>query len=170
MANLPDINKQSLGGALATATHGTGKHLPAIHGTVTALRLVTPQGLVIDCDATKNKDVFDAARVSIGSLGIITQARLKTVPNKNLHRRVWLEPFEDTLAQAESRWNAHRNYEFYAVPFTGLAANITHDETDEAPQPARSRNGFAIPRRAEDAAQCLRILDAVAQVRSRASC
>ena len=135
MANLPDINKQSLGGALATATHGTGKHLPAIHGTVTALRLVTPQGLVIDCDATKNKDVFDAARVSIGSLGIITQARLKTVPNKNLHRRVWLEPFEETLAQAESRWNAHRNYEFYAVPFTGLAANITHDETDEAPRP-----------------------------------
>jgi FAD-linked oxidoreductase len=135
MANLPDINKQSLGGALATATHGTGKHLPAIHGTVTALRLVTPQGLVIDCDATKNKDVFDAARVSIGSLGIITQARLKTIPNRNLHRRVWLEPFEDTLAQAESRWNAHRNYEFYAVPFTGLAANITHDETDERPSP-----------------------------------
>lgn len=135
MANLPDINKQSLGGALATATHGTGKKLPAIHGTVTALRLVTPQGLVVDCDATKNKDLFDAARVSLGSLGIISQVRLKTTPERNLHRRVWLENFEDTLAQAEARWNTHRNYEFYAVPFTGLAANITHDETDEAARP-----------------------------------
>jgi len=135
MANLPDINKQSLGGALATATHGTGKHLMALHGTVTALRLVTPQGLVVDCDATKNKDLFDAARVSLGSLGIISQVRLKTIPNKNLHRKVWLENFEDTLAAAESRWNTHRNFEFYAVPFTGLAANITHDETDEAPSP-----------------------------------
>jgi FAD-linked oxidoreductase len=135
MANLPDINKQSLGGALATATHGTGKHLTALHGTVTALRLVTPQGLVVDCDAGKNRELFDAARVSIGSLGIISQARIKTTANRNLHRRVWLENFEDTLAQAESRWNTHRNFEFYAVPFTGLAANITHDETDEAPRP-----------------------------------
>jgi len=135
MANLPDINKQSLGGALATATHGTGKHLPALHGTVTALRLVTPTGLVIDCDATKNSDVFDAARVSLGSLGILSQVTLKTVANRRLHRRVWLESFEDTLTHAEERWNRHRNFEFYAVPFTGLAANITHDETDEQPSP-----------------------------------
>lgn len=135
MANLPDINKQSLGGALATATHGTGKALPALHGTVTALRLVTPEGMVIDCDATKNKDLFDAARVSLGSLGIISQARIRTIANRRLHRRVWLESFEETLAQAEARWRAHRNFEFYAVPFTGLAANITHDETDEAARP-----------------------------------
>src|SRR5271170_5830055 len=131
MANLPDINKQSLGGALATATHGTGKHLPALHGTVTGLRLVTPTGLVLDCDANSNKELFDAARVSLGALGIITQVRIKTVANRNLHRRVWLESFEETLGRAEERWNAHRNFEFYAVPFTGLAANITHDETDE---------------------------------------
>ena len=135
MANLPDINKQSLGGALATATHGTGKHLMALHGTVTALRLVTPSGRVIDCDAAKDKDLFDAARVSLGTLGIISHVKLKTTANRRLHRRVWLEPFEETLAQAEARWNAHRNYEFYAVPFTGLAANITHDETDESPRP-----------------------------------
>jgi FAD-linked oxidoreductase len=135
MANLPDINKQSLGGALATATHGTGKHLQALHGTVTGLRLVTPTGLVLDCDANTNRDLFDAARVSLGALGIITEVRIKTVANRNLHRRVWLESFEETLAHAEERWNAHRNFEFYAVPFTGLAANITHDETNEAPRP-----------------------------------
>ncbi len=135
MANLPDINKQSLGGALATATHGTGKHLPALHGTVTGLRLVTPTGLVLDCDPNNNKALFDAARVSLGALGIVTQVRIKTVANRNLHRRVWLESFEETLAHAEERWNTHRNFEFYAVPFTGLAANITHDETNEAPRP-----------------------------------
>jgi FAD-linked oxidoreductase len=135
MANLPDINKQSLGGALATATHGTGKRLPALHGTVTGLRIATPTGLVLDCDADTNRELFDAARVSLGSLGVVTQVRIKTVANRNLHRRVWLESFDETLAHAEERWNAHRNFEFYAVPFTGLAANITHDQTDEAPRP-----------------------------------
>ncbi|HSM95640.1 MAG TPA: D-arabinono-1,4-lactone oxidase [Rhizomicrobium sp.] len=136
MANLPDINKQSLGGALGTATHGTGKHLRAIHGDVVALRLATARGELVECSADNNPDLFNAARVSMGSLGIITQAKLKTIPNRRLHRRVWLEDFDETVSKAEERWKTHRNYEFYAIPFTGLAANITHDETDE---PARPR-------------------------------
>jgi len=136
MANLPDINKQSLGGALGTATHGTGKHLRAIHGDVVGLRLATARNHIMTCDANTNADLFNAARVSMGSLGIITQVKLRTIPNKRLHRRVWLENFQQTLANAETRWKQHRNYEFYAIPFTGLAANITHDETDE---PARPR-------------------------------
>jgi FAD-linked oxidoreductase len=136
MANLPDINKQALAGALATATHGTGASLKALHGDVTALRLITPQGETIDCGEHRDVDIFQAAKVSLGSLGVITQVRLKTGANRRLERNVWLEPFEDALAKAEERWAKHRNFEFYAVPFTGLAANISHDETD-APALAR---------------------------------
>lgn len=136
MPNLPDINKQSLGGAMGTGTHGTGATLKAIHGDATALRLATVSGEIIDCDAQTNADIFRAAKVSLGALGVITQVRLATSPNRRLHRRVWVEPFEETLAQAEARWARHRNFEFYAVPFTGLAASITHDETDA---PARTR-------------------------------
>src|SRR5690606_15753770 len=58
-----------------------------------------------------------------------------TIFNRRLKRRVWVEPFEEALANAEARWRAHRNYEFYAVPFTDLAACISHDETDEAARP-----------------------------------
>lgn len=135
LPNLPDINKQSLGGALGTATHGTGAKIPALHGDVTGLRLVTPSGQVIDADATNNPEIFQAARVSLGSLGVISQVRIKTSANRRLRRRVWLEPFEEALANAEARWAQHRNFEFYAVPFTGLAANISHDETDDQALP-----------------------------------
>lgn len=130
MANLPDINKQSLGGALGTATHGTGKTLKSIPGDVTAVTLVTADGEVIEADAKRRPDILSAARVSLGAIGIITSVTLDTTANRRLNRRVWVEPFEESLAQAEARWNKHRNFEFYAVPFTGLAANITHDETD----------------------------------------
>ena len=129
MPNLPDINKQSLGGAIGTGTHGTGTAFKAIHGDITALRLATVGGEVLECDATHNADVFNAARVSMGSLGVITQVRLKTSANARLHRHVWIEPLAETIAKAEDRWARHRNYEFYAVPFTDLAANITHDAT-----------------------------------------
>ncbi len=135
LPNLPDINKQSLGGALGTATHGTGAKIPALHGDVTGLRLVTPSGQVIDADAEKNPEIFQAARVSLGALGVISQVRIRTSANRRLRRRVWLEPFEEALANAEARWAQHRNFEFYAVPATGLAANISHDETDDPALP-----------------------------------
>jgi len=135
MANLPDINKQSLAGALATATHGTGARLPAIHGDVTYLALITAEGSLVECDATRRPDVFEAAKVSLGALGVIIEAKLRTTANRRLRRRVWVEPFEETLAKSEARWAAHRNYEFYAVPFTDLAVGITHDETDDPVQP-----------------------------------
>lgn len=132
MANLPDINKQSLGGALGTATHGTGRTLKAIHGDVTALTLVTATGQVIEADARRRPDVLAAAQVSLGALGVITRATLNTTANRRLKREVWVEPLEESLARAEARWAKHRNFEFFAVPFTGLAANVTHDETDAA--------------------------------------
>ncbi|MGE5567269.1 MAG: D-arabinono-1,4-lactone oxidase [Parcubacteria group bacterium] len=135
MANLPDINKQSLAGAISTGTHGTGKALTAIHGDVTALTLITPDGKTVECSATERPEVFNAARVSLGSLGIITQVKLRTTENRRLRRRVWLDPLEKAIAEAEQRWATHRNYEFYAVPFTGLAACISHDETDDPAQP-----------------------------------
>ncbi|WP_374574428.1 D-arabinono-1,4-lactone oxidase [Phenylobacterium sp.] len=155
MANLPDINKQSLGGAIGTATHGTGIHLGAIHSDIRMLRLATPSGEIIECDAEREPDVFQAAKVSLGALGVITQVRLATSANRRLHRKVWVEPFEETLAKAEQRWAEHRNFEFYAVPFTGLCANITHDETD-AP---------AIPRGPE-ADTDTQLLEALKQLRN----
>ncbi|MFZ5669155.1 MAG: D-arabinono-1,4-lactone oxidase [Pseudomonadota bacterium] len=144
MANLPDINKQSLGGALGTATHGTGRDLKAIHGDVTALTLVTAEGEIIDCDARRRPEIFQAARVSLGALGIIAEARLETTANRRLRRRVWIEPFEAALEKAEERWAAHRNFEFYAVPFTGLAVGISHDETDDpaTPRPPSQDDAF----------------------------
>ncbi|HRD46078.1 MAG TPA: D-arabinono-1,4-lactone oxidase [Caulobacter sp.] len=137
MANLPDINKQSLGGALGTATHGAGRTLKAIHGDVTALTLVTADGQVIEADARRRPEVLSAAKVSLGAVGIVTRMTLETTANRRLARRVWIEPLEQSLAEAETRWAKHRNFEFYAVPFTGLAANISHDETD-APATVRA--------------------------------
>ena len=135
MANLPDINKQSLAGALGTATHGTGAKLTAIHGDVTELALITAEGAIVECSASRRPEVFEAAKVSLGALGVIIEAKLRTTENRRLRRRVWVEPFEETLARSEERWATHRNYEFYAVPFTDLAVAISHDETDDPARP-----------------------------------
>jgi len=44
MENLGDVDKQSLGGALATGTHGTRRRFGKLSSQVASLRLVTATG------------------------------------------------------------------------------------------------------------------------------
>lgn len=135
MPNLPDINKQSLAGAIGTGTHGTGRGLKAIHGEVLGFRIVTPSGEVIDCDANTRPEIYGAARVGLGGFGVITQARLQNRPLKRILKRVELRDTEDVYADWPALQQQHRNVEFYVIPFTGKAALITADATDEPVHP-----------------------------------
>ncbi len=135
-ANMPDINKQSLAGAIATSTHGTGAGIGSLSTFMLELDIVTADGKVVTCSATKNADLYQAARVSVGSLGIITKARVKAQPVYKLKRKVWVEPIEDMLDKLPGYESGNRNFEFYYVPFSGLAMGISNNETDEPETPA----------------------------------
>lgn len=127
LRNLPDIDVQSFAGAISTATHGTGAQLPAMHADVLALQLVQANGNLLECSPARQPDLFAAAQVSLGSLGVITQASARVVPAYNLKRRVWLQPVDVLLERAPELARQHRHFEFYYLPFTGYAAGITHD-------------------------------------------
>ena len=130
LRNLPDIDAQSYAGAISTATHGTGAQLPALHADVVGMQLVLADGSLMDCNARQNPQVLAAARVGLGSLGVITQVQVKVVSAFNLRRRVWLLPVNELLDQAYDLAAKHRHFEFYYLPFTGYAAAITHEETE----------------------------------------
>lgn len=129
MHNQPDIDAQSVAGAISTATHGTGLTLPALHARVQALRLVLPSGDILEIDQ-RQPDLLQAARVSLGSLGVISEVTLEAMPRYFLRRKVWLQPLEEMLQQAPQLAEQHRHFEFYYLPFTGYAAAITHDLSD----------------------------------------
>lgn len=125
--NQADIDAQSFAGAISTATHGTGRELQALHAKVQALRIVTPSGETIECSADHQPDLLHAAQVSLGSLGVITEARIEVVPAFRLHRKIWLMPLEEMLAEAHRLAEQYRHFEFFYLPFTGYAAAVTHD-------------------------------------------
>ncbi len=135
MPNLPDINKQTLAGAMATGTHGTGKGFKALHGEVTAMRLVLPSGEVAECSRDQRPELFHAARVSLGAFGVLSQATLQNRPLERVRKVVTLVDTEQLLRDWPGLASQHRNAEFLVLPFTGKSALITHDATTEPVRP-----------------------------------
>lgn len=127
LRNLPDVDVQTIAGAISTGTHGTGIDLPALHADIVGMRIVTPGGKVVELHESKDRDLMAAARVSLGSFGVISQVTMRVLPAYNLHRKVWLRPIEELLQQAPQLAQQHRNFEMYYLPFTGYGAAISHD-------------------------------------------
>lgn len=138
LINMPDINRQTLGGSISTSTHGTGENFGSLSTFVSGLELVTANGETMWCDANKNPEIFNAARVSLGSLGIITKIRLKNREPHRINKRTWVMPFEEMMAEADNFAKTNRNFEFYYIPFSGMCLGISHNETDEPISPRTS--------------------------------
>jgi FAD-linked oxidoreductase len=106
-----------------------------MHAYLTALTLVTPRGDVIACSRERNREVFDAARVSLGALGVITQVTLRNLPSHVLKRRVWLEPVDTLLERFDELAARHHSFEMYLIPHCSQAVGITIDPTSEPVRP-----------------------------------
>ncbi|HUP99392.1 MAG TPA: D-arabinono-1,4-lactone oxidase [Aeromicrobium sp.] len=137
MANLGDINVQSVAGAISTATHGTGARLGNLATQVVALDIVTADGSVRTVNAG---DDLMASRVSLGALGIISAVTLRTVPEFRLHGVDERRPLEETLLRLDEFTDVNEHFEFWAFPHTDHALCRTNNRTDE---PARVRGRVA---------------------------
>src|ERR1700730_7889257 len=83
--NLGGIDVQSVAGAISTGTHGTGIGFGTLSTQVEGLTLVTAAGELLECSSEQNADIFKAAQVSLGALGVIVKVKLRVVPAKRLH-------------------------------------------------------------------------------------
>ena len=128
---MPDIDEQTLAGALGTATHGTGENIGCMSSFVEGLQLVTASGDILECSRTQNPDIFHAARVNLGALGVVTQVTMQNTPKYRLKRETTWLPIEDILEQSESLASNNRNYEFYYIPFTGMGFTDVQNVTTE---------------------------------------
>ena len=77
MSSLGSIDEQSIAGAISTATHGSGVDHGVLSTQVVGLRLLTMDGVVRELSAQQDPVLFDAARVGLGCLGIITAVTLR---------------------------------------------------------------------------------------------
>ena len=132
LANMGDIDRQTLAGAVATGTHGTGRGLGSLSSQVVAVELVDGSGKIRRLE--QGNDVA-AARVAMGMLGVMTAIELAVVPSYGLHERNQLEGVEHCLERFEGRLEQHRHHEFWWVPRVDQCISKTLDLVDVPAQP-----------------------------------
>jgi FAD-linked oxidoreductase len=135
LENQGDIDTQSLAGALATATHGTGERFRNLSANVVGVRLVTATGEVVEVDEARDPDAWRAARVSVGALGVISQYTLRCVPAFRVHRIDEVRPAAEVLADLDRLVAIHDHFEVMALPHTDKVLTFASQRTDRAAAP-----------------------------------
>jgi FAD-linked oxidoreductase len=117
LANLGDIDAQTIAGALATGTHGTGARLGGLATQVEALDLILADGSLVTCSASAWPELFAAARVGLGALGVITAVTLRCVPSFTLAADERPVPVDQVIEQFDALTAANDHFEFYWFPY-----------------------------------------------------
>ncbi|WP_180160016.1 D-arabinono-1,4-lactone oxidase [Acinetobacter sp. YH12054] len=139
LINQGDIDRQSLAGAIATGTHGTGLELPCLSALVKGFELLTAQGELLQCSAEQNSEIFQAGRVSLGSLGVLTHVQLQNRPMYKLKEQTRLCPLNDVMQNMQQWQYEHRHIEFWAFSHADQVILKTLDETEDNLQPRKEQ-------------------------------
>ena len=117
MANLGDIDAQTIAGALATGTHGTGAALGGLATQAVGFELVLADGSVVSCSASSEPSLFAAARVGLGAVGVVATVTLQCVPAFSLVADESPVPLEEVLSSFDSLAAENDHFEFYWFPY-----------------------------------------------------
>lgn len=139
--NLGDVDQQSIAGAIATGTHGTGAAHGSISTQVVGLELVTGTGEVRRLREDAETELLRAAQVSLGLLGIVTSVTLKVRPAYRLRFTAERRRLDEVLADLDRLIDEHRHTEFFWFPYSEYVQLKVQDETDE---PIRGRARTAL--------------------------
>jgi FAD-linked oxidoreductase len=131
LPNMGDIDKQTIGGALGTATHGSGQTLGAYHTQLTHIKMVDGKGDVREFSNETSREWIEATGVALGAFGIFTEVTMQNMASYRLHKKRDVTPIGDMLANFEHFMLGHRSAEFYFIPFSGHAMGLTCDLSDE---------------------------------------
>ncbi|MGW2692607.1 D-arabinono-1,4-lactone oxidase [Streptomyces sp. NPDC001296] len=142
LTNMGDIMEQTASGATSTGTHGTGRESGSIAAQIRGLELVTADGSVLTCSEKENPEIFAAARIGIGALGIITAITFAVEPVFLLTAREEPMPLERVLTEFDELWSENEHFEFYWFPHTGNTNTKRNNRSAGPENPVGQLNGW----------------------------
>ncbi|MEU2431784.1 D-arabinono-1,4-lactone oxidase [Streptomyces sp. NPDC007861] len=122
LTNMGDIMEQTVAGATSTGTHGTGRDSGSIAAQIRSLELITADGSLLRCSekgTAEEREVFAAARIGLGALGVISAITFAVEPLFLLSAREEPMPFDRVMAEFDQLHAENEHFEFYWFPHTG---------------------------------------------------
>ena len=116
-----DIDHQSVAGAIQTGTHGTGAAFTGLAAMVRALRIALPDGSVVDTSPQQDPDLFEAARLGLGAIGVLLEVTLQCVPTFALELVEGTLPLEQATGEFLATCEREDHHEIFWFPRTGRA-------------------------------------------------
>jgi FAD/FMN-containing dehydrogenase len=159
LANMGDIQVQTVAGAIQTGTHGTGRDVGGMAAQVAGLELVLADGAIVTCSADSPDGsppgsaasagpaagspasagpppgLFDAARVGLGALGILTAVTFRVVPAFLLEAREEPMPWSEVTARLDELTSENEHFEFYWFPHTEGCLTKRNNRSAGPPRP-----------------------------------
>src|SRR5699024_1675969 len=117
MTNLGDIDSQTIAGAVSTGTHGTGAGFQGLSAQVAALELVLADGSEVECSDEQHPELFAAARVGLGALGVITHVTLRCESSFALAASERPMPLRQVVEGFDDLADNNDHFEFYWFPY-----------------------------------------------------
>lgn len=135
LENQGDIDRQTISGATATATHGTGLRFRNLSSGIVGARIALADGTIRELSLPGDADLLRAVRVSVGALGVITELTLQTVPAFRLRKVEEPRPLDELLDGYLELAAAHDHFECYLFPYADVGLSMASERTDAAPAP-----------------------------------
>jgi len=131
MPNLGSIDRQSIAGAISTATHGSGCTHGVLSTTVSELRLMGPDGQVQALSAEHRPELFDAARAGLGLFGIITAVTLDCEPAFRLREHTVPMRFDQVVADLDALIHGAEYPRLWWLPHTEVVQLFSIDRSED---------------------------------------
>jgi FAD-linked oxidoreductase len=144
LANMGDIQVQTVAGAIQTGTHGTGRDSGGMAAQVAGLELVLADGTIVACSggsaagpapAGQLPGLFDAARVGLGALGIVTAVTFRVVPAFLLEAREEPMRWSEVISRLDELTSRNEHFEFYWFPHTEDCLTKRNNTSPGPPRP-----------------------------------
>ena len=116
LQNQGDIDTQTIAGAVATSTHGSGAAFGSFSSVLTACRLVDGEGNLRELSLDKTPGDMAAAQCSIGMLGVMTELTIGVVPAYTLHEQIVFMPIEELRERWSLLLTEYRHFSFFWMP------------------------------------------------------
>jgi len=128
----------SVGGVIATGSHGTGRNSATFGDEVVGFELVTPDGSVVQV-SEPGSDRWRAMLCNLGTLGVLTAVTLQCHPMFNVHEVHQRVDRGEAAAVIPTMLAEHEFVELFWVPPAAYVKFKLGNRTDKPPSPVRGR-------------------------------